>query len=65
MIIEETATKVSPEWGTVPGRISDTLKWEADMSLVKKDFNWSPSFSLQDGVRRAVDWFKENIDLYI
>lgn len=64
MIIKESGAKVSPQWGAMPGRKSDTFKWEADMSLVKKELNWEPRFSLQVGIRKTIAWFEKNIGLY-
>ena len=63
-IISEVGEKIVPKWGTVPGRASDTEKWEADMSLVNKEFAWKPKYSLDEGVKATVDWFRENSLLY-
>lgn len=31
-----------------------------DISLAKKTLGWEPKVSLQDGIQRTVDWYKEN-----
>lgn len=34
-----------------------------DSSKVKKFFNWEPKYSLEQGLKETIDWYKENIDL--
>jgi len=64
-IIECFGGNVKPEWGCSQGRKSDVAtKWEADMSLVQKDLNWTPKFNLADGIKKTIEWFRENMELY-
>lgn len=63
-IIEESNAKLEPMWGSLEGRQSDTTKWEADMTLVKEEFNWFPKYDLKQGVKETIEWFKNNMDLY-
>jgi nucleoside-diphosphate-sugar epimerase len=64
MIIKKTGGKVIPEWGSVPGRSSDTAKWEANMGFVNKELQWEPKFTLESGLLKTVEWFNNNLDLY-
>ncbi|WP_238883211.1 NAD(P)-dependent oxidoreductase [Clostridium sp. YIM B02551] len=63
-IINISQKNLIPHWGKVEGRKSDTAKWEADMTLVKKELGWSPKFSLEQGIKKSYEWYKENIGLY-
>jgi nucleoside-diphosphate-sugar epimerase len=63
-IIQQSGANVTPEWGSIPGRKSDTAKWEADMDLVTRELHWQPKFTLESGVSETIQWFKENLDLY-
>ncbi|AJD31945.1 MULTISPECIES: NAD-dependent epimerase/dehydratase family protein [Clostridium] len=64
-IIKESGTVVNPMWGKLEGRKSDaTQKWEADMSLVKKELNWIPKYDLNKGIKQSIEWFKNNMELY-
>ena len=64
-IIQQVDTKIKPAWGCLEGRVSDAAqKWEADMSLVKRELNWQPKFTLETGVKKTVEWYKKNIELY-
>ena len=33
--------------------------WDVDVSAARKDFGFDPQVSLEEGVRRAVDWYKK------
>lgn len=33
--------------------------WDADVSKAKRDFGFHPEVSLEEGIRRAVDWYKQ------
>lgn len=63
-IIKGTHAFVNPEWGQLKGRASDTIKWEADMSFVKRELGWESEFSLEKGIEDSIKWFIENKDLY-
>lgn len=64
-IIKASGKNLVPQWGNVEGRKSDTDKWEADMSLVFKDFKWRPKYTLYDGVKKDYKWYEENLSLYL
>jgi len=36
----------------------------ADMRKAKKMLSWSPFYSIEDGLSKTYDWYKENIQLY-
>ena len=44
------------EWNNVPARIGDVRHTLADISKIKKDLEWEPQVSIQDGLKRC---FKE------
>lgn len=65
-IIEQSGANVTPVWGSVAGRQSDSAqKWEADMSFVKKELGWQPEYTLEEGIKKTIEWYRENINLYI
>lgn len=63
-IVNQISKEILPQWGSIPGRKSDTNKWEANMGLVEKELGWKPKYSLEAGVKKSIDWFKDNINLY-
>lgn len=53
-----TGKKVKIKKGAFPVRIWDTSHWVADISKTKKLLNWSPSFTLEKGLRETYRWYK-------
>ena len=42
-------------------RIGDINKIILDITKAKKEINWSPKFTLDEGIRKTVEWFKNNL----
>ena len=38
--------------------------WKADIKAIKKELNWNPKTNLVDGLKKTIEWFKQNIDIY-
>lgn len=65
LLIHKLTNSKSPLlWGTYPERTWDTNSWQADISLVKKVYRWKPNFSLKEGLRETILWFKNNLHYY-
>ena len=47
-------------FGEVPYRPDQIMHLQADISRLKQVAGWSPQVSLDEGLRRTVDWFGEN-----
>ena len=47
-------------FGEVPYRPDQIMHLQADISRLKEATGWAPQVSLDDGLRRTVEWFKEN-----
>ncbi|MCX7905111.1 MAG: SDR family oxidoreductase [Elusimicrobiales bacterium] len=43
----------------MPKRSGDVRKTWADISLIKKDLNFIPEVSFEDGLRMTINWFKD------
>ncbi len=52
--------KVEIEKGAFPKRIWDMPHWVADASKTKRLLNWSPGFTLEEGLRKTYQWFCKN-----
>lgn len=37
----------------------DVLKTSADVSLAEKELDYRPSTSLQDGIKKFIEWYDE------
>ena len=38
----------------------DPVRRKPDISLAKRLLNWSPQIKMEDGIKRTINWFKEN-----
>jgi UDP-glucose 4-epimerase len=47
-----------------PTRDSDTLYWVADIRRAKELLDWTPRYSLEEGLEKTLNWFKEHQDFY-
>jgi len=53
-----TGTAVEPVYeASRPGDVKHSL---ADISLAKNVLNYSPSYSIDEGLKKTVEWFKKN-----
>jgi len=43
---------------------SEVERLLADITKAKKILNWSPNYSLREGLKETIEWFKENLHLY-
>ena len=49
-----------PQWGSMPDRAWDHPDWYADPRKAKRDFGWSASVSLRDGLLATMRWLENN-----
>ena len=52
-----------PVWGSMPDRAWDHPDWYADPRKARRDFGWSASVALRDGLRATMAWLEANPDL--
>lgn len=64
LIIKSTGNSVKPEWGAVLGNNIESKMCKADISKARKLLNWELEYSLEEGLRKTIGWFRENIRLY-
>jgi len=50
---------IKPKWNSMKRRRWDQKIWKADMSKVKKKFNWKPKHSLKQGLIKTISWHKK------
>jgi len=44
----------------MPDRSWDTSTWVSDSTRIARDLEWRPRFTLTDGFRAMVIWFRDN-----
>ena len=55
--------EAQPAWGSMPSRTWDTSCWVADVSRARVELGWTPSTSLEEGLRLTADWLRSHPEL--
>ncbi len=65
-IITITKSKSNIEWEAIEkqARYIEPKKWIANMSKTKKILRWKPKNTIDSGLRKAIQWFREHKNLY-
>lgn len=63
-IVETVRDLIDPNlplgFGEIPYRPNQIMHLQADVSRLREVTGWSPQVSIDEGLRRTVEWFKEN-----
>lgn len=59
-----TGSPLAPAWGKKPPAQTEPKIWRADISKIKKQTGWVPRFTLEEGLKKDITWFKQNKHLY-
>lgn len=51
-------TKTILNFGALPYRENEIMFSKADITSIKKDIGWEPKYSLEEGLKRTIEWFK-------
>lgn len=69
-IVEEvkeiTQTKSAVEWGAVAkqARYIEPSMWQADIAKAKEILQWQPKNSIESGLKKTIEWFKNHKAVY-
>lgn len=63
-ILEIIGSKSAVHWNTFEGRDHDCEKWEANTEKITRDFNWTPKYHIDEGIRKTITWFEDNLSFY-
>jgi nucleoside-diphosphate-sugar epimerase len=53
----------TPEWDSMPNRQWDTSTWLANNRKIERELEWQPQVSLEDGLRKTIEWFHNHPQL--
>jgi len=60
MIKDILGSDIKPKFGTIPHRNKEVWYTCADTSAAQKYLNWRPETKLKEGLRKTVNWYKED-----
>jgi len=55
-------TQTYLNFGAIPYRKNEIMLSKADVSKLEKEFNWQPKYSLEEGLKKTVEWYRRNIN---
>jgi len=59
-----TNSTIKSKYGETKIAQSEPKYWVTDISKIKNILNWQPKYNLEEGLRKNIEWFKENVPLY-
>jgi UDP-glucose 4-epimerase len=60
-LVNTVNPRINPLFGAIPDRSFEQIR-KADVAKSKASMGWTPTTSLQEGLRRTVDWYKSHFD---
>jgi len=63
-ILKLLGNEVSFETGIPQSWNTEPPFWQANIELAKSGLKWEPRYSLEQGLKKTIDWFKVNQELY-
>ncbi|MBM3886922.1 NAD-dependent epimerase/dehydratase family protein [Candidatus Dependentiae bacterium] len=65
--IIQSITKTTPSihWQATAPRPWEPTHWQADIHQAQTILNWTPSYSLEQGLLKTVQWLEKNQNLYL
>ncbi len=64
LIVQSINPKTEIKWHQNPNQSRESQRWEADTAKIFDNFKWRPKHSLEEGIKKTIDWFKRNKNLY-
>lgn len=53
-------TDLQPQYGALKYRENERMTPQPNISKVKDLLNWQPNISLEEGIIRTINWYKQN-----
>jgi nucleoside-diphosphate-sugar epimerase len=59
LIYKHIQTNQEPQYGTIPNRINERNCPLPDISKIKNTLHWKPAITLEEGIIRTINWYKD------
>ena len=59
-----TNSNIKPRYGTMKKAQTEPKTWIADISKAKKILQWKPRRTLEQGLKKDIEWFKRHLSFY-
>lgn len=64
LILELMGHPIKPLFGALPYRDNEIWRMFCDNSLAKTLLGWKPHYTLEEGLKRTIKWYKENYRMF-
>jgi len=64
LIKKITNSKIKPEYNQIKPAQTEPKNWVANIVKIKSLLNWQPKYNLEEGLKKDIRWFRENIFVY-
>ena len=65
MVKKLTGYNKEPHWGEAKSRDSDNAKvWIDNNDKIKKITGWEPKHNIENGLKKTIKWFNDNLYLH-
>ena len=66
LVTKLTKTRSTVRWGAVKpqNRFVEPKRLEADITKAEKILDWKPKYTIEEGIKKTIDWFSANRILY-
>ena len=64
LIIEKMNMDAKINYGALKYRKNDLWNPQVNIDRIKKVLNWFPAVSIEEGIERTINWFKDNYHYY-
>jgi UDP-glucose 4-epimerase len=61
-IIELMGNPIKPSFGAFSYRKNEVWRMRCDNSKARRILNYKPKFSLEEGLKKTIEWYEKNID---
>ena len=60
LIFNNIHTHQKPQYGAIPDRTNERNFPLPDISKIKKRLDWKPAITLEEGIIKTINWYKQN-----
>lgn len=64
VLSEVSETEIDARWGEMEARMWDAQTWVADITKAHRLLDWSPKYTVEKGLKKCLEWFRNNLDKY-
>ncbi|RFB18930.1 NAD(P)-dependent oxidoreductase [Bacillus sp. HNG] len=65
IIYNQMRSTKQPNYGALPYRQNEVWRQQPDTNKMKRLLNWEPKVSLEEGIKRTINWYETNTEKFV